>query len=520
MKSGKRYIYTTVFFSGMIALAVEMSAARLLGNVFGTSNLVWACIIGLILIYLAAGYWLGGRLADKHPTKLYFYRILAWAGLTVGLIPLIARPVLRVSANAFDQMQVSILFGAFAAVMVLFIIPVTLLGTASPFAMKLILEDTQTAGKTAGKISAVSTLGSFIGTFLPGLILIPLIGTYRTFLFFAGSLILIALIGLWLEGKWRAVLPLIWMPLVIILLAVFGTRGTDKTSEGMIYETESTYNYIQVLESEDYRFLRLNEGQGVHSIYHPSLLNYYGPWAQVIVAPFFNDYASVDEVSRMAIVGLAAGTTAREAAAVYENIVIDGYEIDPKIVQVGKDYFDMNLPNLNVFVQDGRWGLSKSPFLYDVISVDAYRPPYIPAHMTTLEFFQIAHDHLEDDGVLVINVGRSPTDRSLIDGLSTTIRQIFPTIFVMDIPQSFNTMIYATKSLGSWEYFQLNYARMANDAATHPLLRDVMAFTLENRAMDPEMTHVYTDDWSPVEWVTNNMVLSFVFANGLESFDE
>ena len=112
-----------------------------LGSVFGSSNLVWAAIIGLILLYLTLGYFIGGKWADRSPHETTFYSILAWAGLTIGLVPLIARPVLRLSANAFDALQMGILFGSFIAVVVLFIIPVTLLGTASPFAIRLAIQD-------------------------------------------------------------------------------------------------------------------------------------------------------------------------------------------------------------------------------------------------------------------------------------------------------------------------------------------------------------------------------------------
>ena len=110
----------------------------------------------------------------------------------------------------------------------------------------------------------------------------------------------------------------------------------------------------------------------------------------------------------MAIVGLAAGTAARQMTAVYNGIPIDGFEIDPKIVEVGQKYFDMNMPNLNIHIGDGRLGLEQSPYLYDIIAVDAYRPPYIPPHMTTQEFFQISASHLTDDGVLTINVRQRP----------------------------------------------------------------------------------------------------------------
>jgi MFS family permease len=273
----KYYLYITVFFSGMTALAVELSASRLLGNVFGSSNLVWASIIGLILIYLTVGYWLGGKIADKFPQYRYFYRILMWGSMAVGLVPMVSRPILRVTANAFDQYQMPILAGAFVTVMVLFVIPVTLLGMISPFALKLTLVDASHVGKTAGRLSAISTLGAFIGTFLPVLILVPLIGTYHTFLFFSSLLMLVATIGFWVYVDVRSWLPMAWMPFVLVILWLFGAQGTDKATKNLIFEGESSYNYIQVVELDQFRYLRLNEGQGMHSVYHPTQLNYFGP---------------------------------------------------------------------------------------------------------------------------------------------------------------------------------------------------------------------------------------------------
>jgi len=514
----KYYLHLTVFFSGMTALAVELSASRLLGNIFGTSNLVWASIIGLILIYLTAGYWLGGKFADKYPQHKVFYQILMWASLTVGLVPMVSRPILRVTANAFDQFFMPILIGAFVTVMILFVIPVTLLGMVSPFALKLSLHDPRDVGKTAGRLSAISTLGSFIGTFLPVIVLVPLIGTYRTFLFFSSLLMIIASIGFWVYVDFKAWVRYAWMPVVLILLWLFGAQGADKATENMIFEGESAYNYIQVIEIQDYRYLRLNEGQGMHSVYHPDRLNYYGPWSQVLVAPFFNAPPhDLDSVKRMAIVGLAGGTTARQAHAVYGDIEIDGFEIDPLIVEVGRQYFDMNQPGLTVYVQDGRWGITRMHGGYDIISVDAYRPPYIPWHMTTLEFFQIVHGQLAEDGVMVINIGRSPIDRTLINDLATTIRQVFPTVFVMDIPESFNTILFATKQPGSWENFYENYNTLLG-SDVHSLLLEAMAMTISFRQSDPEITRVFTDDLAPIEWLTNKIVVDYFLAGGLEDF--
>jgi spermidine synthase len=512
----KVYLYITVFFSGMTVLAVELSASRLIGNVYGSSNLVWASVIGLILIYLTLGYWWGGRLADRHPNYHCFYRILMWASLSVGLVPMISRPILRITANAFDRLQVGILAGAFITILILFVIPVTLLGMASPFALKLVLKDAKVAGRTAGRLSAISTIGSFIGAFMPVLVLVPLIGTYRTFLFFSSLLMLVATLGyfVFLDGK--AWLRFAWMPVVLVLLWVFGARGADKATENMIYETESSYNYIQVIEQDSYRYLRLNEGQGMHSVYHPTILNYRGPWSQVLVAPFFNVAPyEVDSVGKMAILGMAAGTSARQANAVYEGIRIDGFEIDPKIVAVGREYFDMNQPNLKVYVQDGRWGLAHSDERYDIISVDAYRPPYIPWHMTTVEFFRMVHGHLVEDGVLTINIGRSPLDRTLVNDLGTTIGEVFPTLFVVDLPGSFNTILFATKEPGSWENFYENYNRLV-DSGADTLLLEAMALTINSQQAQPRETRVYTDDKAPIELLTNKMVVDFILAGGTE----
>ena len=271
------------------------------------------------------------------------------------------------------------------------------------------------------------------------------------------------------------------------------------------------------MEQSDYRYLRLNEGQGIHSIYHPTQLNYSGPWQQVLVGPYFNNSPYVpDNVKRIAILGLAAGTTARQASAVYDDISIDGYEIDPDIVDVGRTYFDMNLPNINVYVQDGRWGLENSPNVYQIISVDAYRPPYIPWHMTTKEFFKIVNDHLSDDGVLVINVGRAPNDRRLINALSSTLLTSFPSLYVMDIPNSFNSIIYATKNETDSTNLINNYYLLLDNPDTHPLLLEAMNVAISNLAEQPESGMVFTDDKAPVEWITNTMVLNFMLSDDME----
>lgn len=513
----RKYLYFTVFVSGMTMMAAEFGASRLLGNIFGTSNPVWAVIIGLILVYLTAGYFLGGRWADQSPYPKTMYAILAWGALTLGIVPYIASPVLRVAANAFDSLQIGILAGAFVGVLVLFTVPVTLFGMISPFAIRLSMNDTGKAGNISGTIYGISTIGSFIGTFLPTLLLIPTIGTTRTFLVFSLALLFVALAGLGLSEGRRAVFPYLLMVIALALLAFFGGGGGIKRSSGQIYETESAYNYIQVVEFNGTRYLRLNEGQGIHSEYNPQTLEYGGPWQQFLVGPFFYADRRPEDVRRIAIVGLAAGTTARQAAAVFPKLIIDGFEIDPKIVDVGRRYFDMNMSNLNVIIQDGRWGLASSPETYALICVDAYRPPYIPPHLTTQEFFQIAADHLNPDGALVINVGRAPGDRRLIDGLATTLGTIFSSIYVMDIPNTFNSMIYATLQPTAVANLEQNLTALAERQDANALLIASMTLTLDNLQPTPQYTVVFTDDRSPIEWITNTMILNFILQGEMEN---
>lgn len=512
----RRFLYFTVFFSGMTTLAAEFGASRLLQTIYGSSNLVWASVIGLILVYFAVGYQLGGRWADRSPSPRTLFTILALGAFGLGVVPFVAQPVLRGAALAFDTLRLEAAFGAFAATLILFSVPITLLAVTSPFVIRLLVEDPARAGNVAGAVYALSTLGSVLGAFLPTLVLFPLIGVTRSFLLFSGIMLLVAFLGLWRVAGLRAVLPFLLMPLFLALLAWLHDYRI-KSTPGQIYETESEYNYIEVLEVSGTRYLRLNEGQGVHSQYHPTELFYGGPWEQFSVGPLFNPPPfRLQQVERMAIIGLAAGTAARQATAIYGPIPIDGWEIDPKIIEVGRTYFGMTLPNLNAYAADGRWGLEHSPYRYDIIVVDAYRPPYIPPHLTTREFFEICAARLTEDGVLAINIGRAPNDRRLINDLAATIRTVLPSTHVMDLPNTFNSILFATRQPTSPDNLAFNLMTLARDPNTPPLLLQAASVTYASLQPAPFGGTVYTDDRSPIEWVTNSLVLNFILTGGVE----
>ncbi|MBI2976335.1 MAG: fused MFS/spermidine synthase [Chloroflexi bacterium] len=509
----------SVFVSGMTSLAVELAASRLLGNVFGASNLVWANIIGLILLYLAVGYYVGGRWVDRSPSERTFYQLLCWAALTVALIPAVARPILLWAARAVETFDAPVAGGSFLATMLLFVAPTILLGCVSPFAIRLTAHSLAGVGGSAGRIYAISTLGSLIGTFVPVLLLIPAIGTARTYLFFAALLLAVALVGLWRADRRRAMLYL-WMPLALLGLAWGLGRGPIKPAPDgftLKYERESAYNFIQVVEGSDgTRYLLLNEGQGLHSVYNPKNLVTGGTWDYFVAAPFFNAPPFLPaDVKSLGLVGLAAGTIARQYTAVFGPIPIDGIEIDPDMVRAGRDYFAMNEPNLRVIVEDGRWALAHSPNRYSVVGVDAYRLPYIPPQLTTVEFFRQVRDHLAERGVLVINVGRTPTDRRLIEAMAHTLLAVFPAVHVMDVPDTFNSIIVATVQPTRPGNLLANLATLPPDA--HPFLR--YALQLGAESLQPTVVSagpVFTDDVAPVEQLTNSIVINFVLGEGLK----
>ena len=509
----RAWLLLTVFAAGMTSLGVELSAARLLDPFFGNSLIIWAVLIGMVLLYLAVGYYAGGRWADRKPYHRVLYKITAWAAFLIGLVPFVARPVLLWSVRGFAEYSAGILAGSLLGVLILFSAPIILLGCVSPFAIRLSLEggDVGSSGNVAGGIYALSTIGSLVGTFLPVLVLIPNIGTRNTFLLFSAVLLAISLAGLFFTVKTRAV-PYLLLPLVLLILMLALPAGVIKPAESgeLLHEAESAYNYIQVVKKGHEVWLRLNEGEGIHSIYAPGYVLLDGVWDYFLIAPYFNEPPyTADQVGSLALIGSAAGTVSKQYSEVYGPIPIDGAEIDPEIIRVGREYFDMNEPNLNAVAQDGRYFLMNSPHTYDVIAIDAYRPPYIPFHLTTREFFAEVREHLTSDGVVAINAGRSRTNWTLVQALASTMKAEFPSVYTVDLAppdqDAGNVLVVATKQPTRIENLARNMELM-----THPLLRRVAEDALPLTAEFTEPSVVFTDDKAPVEQVVHGLILSWL----------
>ncbi len=490
-----RFLYVLVFVVGTASLGAEIAAARLMAPFFGASTIVWANTIGVVLVALSIGYWLGGRFADRRPELRSLCLVVLAAAVLLAIVPLIARPFFDLSVDALDEVEAGAFVGSLAAVLFLIAIPVILLGTCAPWALRLAVDDVEHAGRTAGRLYAISTVGSLTGTMMAALVLIPFAGTQRTFLIFALALGLVAAIGL----GWRYAL----VPAALaaaIALPVGTVKATD--SGRVIYEDESEQQYIRVVDQDDGdRILELNEGQAVHSILPARGYLTADYWDSFLVLPFT---ARERPPRRVAILGNAAGTIARQYGRFWPRTEIDGVELDPDLTEVGYRYFDMGSnERLTVHDEDARPWLRSADGAFDLIVVDAYRQPYIPFYLVTKEFFELARDRLAPGGVVVVNVGHAEGSDDFERVLGRTMAEVFPTV-LRDPAEQTNTLLLGSEAPAS-------ATRLAAAARTRMRgnLRQLALIDAARLAPRLPGGEVYTDDRAPVEWLIDRTIIGY-----------
>jgi predicted membrane-bound spermidine synthase len=501
------WIRLIVFLGGMTSIGTELAATSLIAPYFGESTFIWATVIGLTMTFLALGYSIGGRVADRYPRAWLLYFATAIAAIAAGLLPFVSRPILSTSLDAFADYNVGAFYGALIGVLLMLAIPITLLGFVTPYAIRLRIDHIEAAGHTSGNIYALSTIGSIAGSFLPVLVLIPWIGTSRTFLVLSLLLLIPSLIGMFRLKAVRPAMVAIGLSILMVVANLWVSQRPIREAQigEVIYETESSDNYIQVTQDGTRTLLSLNDGHAIHSIYDPTNLLTGGPWDYFMVGPLFAPQDGAAEIENALLIGLAAGTASKQITVGYGPVPIDGVELDAEIVEVGREYFDMNEPNLNVIIQDGRYVLRTTEKQYDLIAVDAFQQPYIPFQLTTREFFQEVFDAMTDDGVAVMNVGRTSTDYRLVDVIASTMKDVFPNVYVIDTERYANSMVIGTRSPSTIETFAENVARQPDGP-----VRTVgeQALKTGNIREVTESTTVFTDDHAPVERVIDMMIIN------------
>ena len=486
-----------VFVVGMGSLGAEIAAVRLLSPYFGASTVIWANTIGVVLVALSVGYWLGGRWADRNPSVQALCRVALLAAGLLALVPFVARPLLDLAVDALDQVSAGAFLGSLIAVLGLVAIPVLLLGTVSPWALRLAVSDVQNAGTIAGRLYALSTAGSLVGTLLSALVLIPLVGTRRTFLLFALLIAVVAVLGL-LPARRYVAAP---AAIVVLLLLPVGTLKAGADDGRVIHEAETEYQYARVIERDDgSRVLELNEGQANHSVWRADTVLTNDYWDDHLAAPWATGRQTPPR--RVAILGNAGGTTARAYGALFPRTHVDAVEIDGELSEIGRRYFGMTpRPTLDVHAADARpWLRRQDDGRFDAISVDAYRQPYIPFYLTTREFFEEVRSKLTPGGVLIINVGHPEGEDELEQVLSATLGEVFPHV-LRDPVEATNTQLLASSERMSAENL------LAAEVPTR--LRRVTGGLAGRLAPPLPGGEIYTDDKAPVEWLVDKSIVDY-----------
>jgi spermidine synthase len=495
--SSLAYIRAIVFVVGSACLGAEIAAARLLAPYFGASTIVWANTIATVLLALSAGYAIGGRLADRRGDLRGLCAIVTVAGVVLAAVPFAADPFLRLSVRALGALSVGGFAGSLAAVLVLAAGPLVLLGTVAPYANRLALGAVTDTGTVTGRLYAISTGGSLVGTFAAALLLIPIVGTHRTFLVFAVTLTAVAAPGLGARG-------FLLVPVgVCALLAIPPAAiGADVPGARVIFETETQYQYARVLQFADgVRWLELNEGVAIHSVYVPGRYLVGGYWDDCLVLPLAG---SRGVPRRIAILGDAAGTVARAYGHYFPRTRVDAVELDGELTTIGKRYFHLTGPRLHLYTADARPWLAASGAHYDAILLDAYRQPYIPFYLLTREFFASVRAHLRPGGMVLVNVGHLPGSDALEKVVSATLRAVFPVV-LRDRVSADNSLVVASTQPLSGE-------SITAAASRGELSSDLVGLADQvGRRLAPALRggSVYTDDRAPVEWLTDLSILRY-----------
>lgn len=493
-----------VTVGGLVTMGTEMSASRLLAPYFGNSLPVWGVLIGLLLACLAVGSILGGRLADRTPDESVLYQLAGAAGTAIGVIPYVSAPVLRSLVSGLTTLPALSILAALGAVLALFTLPMILLGCLSPFVLRLSLKEVGSGGDVAGRISALGTLGSLVGTFGTVFWLIPTVGTRRSMVTLGLTLVLVALLG---EGQRRSRWAMLWL---VVCLALAGLAllpfGSIKPSSGLLYESDSLYNYVQVLRDGNQILLKLNEGEGIQSVYEPGELLSGYVYDYFLLVPYFRREPGSLPVETVCLIGLAGGTSARLFTEVFGPVSIDGVEIDATVVQASRRYLGLDLPNLRTTILDGRQYLAGSDRQYDVVLLDAYNPPYIPFHLTTREFFQLVYQHQTHDGVLGINVAQLEDDDALVKAVAATVASVYPSVYVIETQSGLNSVVVASRQATDWSEVSAHLSAVNNVAVRQ------VAQRAEGRIKPLGSTGglVLTDDHAPVEQLVHAMLVRYL----------
>lgn len=463
------------FLAGWAIMQIEILGGRVLAPYFGYSIYQWGALIGVVMAALAAGYALGGRVGDRPGARRFLLAALAVSAIYIALIPLIADallPLFRALGPAW---------GAVVASVALLGVPSALLATTSPIVIKLTASE-RIAG-TAGRVYAVSTVGSIAGTFFTAFLVIPEIGT-RLGHYLCAALVAVALAALFVEARqWRG---------AAATAAGFALLypWPPNLPPHVIYRAESVHNIIEVHDHPHVRALYLNYTTGVQTLEVKG---------EVLTGEYFDLFLLGPYLQggrKVLMLGAAGGVAMKQIAAVFPDAQITGVDLDPAVLRVAREYFGLrDHPRIRLVADDARWFLARTQERYDVIAIDLYVTGTIPFFTATSEFFALVRERLTEKGVLVMNVLSRRRGEEHIAPFVRTLETVFPSVYAASFG---NYLLIATRQPTDYAALKARLeAEPANPNLAHVLTRVRPTF---RPARAGAGIRPFTDDRNDVEF--------------------
>lgn len=435
----KKYkLEITTFIAGATGMIVELVASRILSPYLGSSNLIWTCIIGMMLAFMSIGYFIGGKISDKYPKMNLLSLFILDASIFISIIPLIE----VYAIEPLSKKNISLPIIAIICSTITFGIPSLLLATASPFAVKLKEKDEKQIGQVSGKMSAISTIGSIFGTFLAGFILIPKLGVKNIILMIVVILNILSFI-LQEEKNIKYIIKSIIILLILVAVVFLGKKLFYQKYQDMILDTDSEYSRIWIRKlvndsGKEYNTLEVDLGLESIANNEKKLTSEYLKYYDLF------DYYQ-ENTDNVLLIGGAAYTYPSYYLENFKEKKIDVVEIDPKMTELAQKYFnlDINNSNLTIYHEDGRRFLNTSNNKYDCILVDAFKGLNVPFQLTTVEALENEKRLLNDDGIIISNIfsALEGENSKFLRNEYTTYKKIFDNvkIFKVDLGSDDNT---------------------------------------------------------------------------------
>lgn len=505
----RRFLYVTAGLTGAAILIVEILGAKLLAPYLGTSHFVWTAQIAVTLLSLAMGYAFGGWLVDRSPKLSRLYACILVAGVYLALSVPFCESV------AFACLRFRLALGSLLASTFLFLIPLTLLATTGPFLVRILSVSLGTVGRQAGRISAISTMGSTAGAVLIGYAVIPLLPNSISMLLTAALLLLLGALyfftwGRRLRQQPGAVIALLAGALGLTLGLAMERRPRSADLEELI-RVNSNFGMVQVLQTQDgLRRYYLNDYlvQNTYDVTTRQSTSLFTYMLHDLAVGFTPNLRSA------LCIGLGIGVVPTQLARA--GIKVDVVEINSASPRIATQFFDFDPQRVTLILNDGRHHLNATAQRYDTVILDAFLGDSSPSHLMSREAFRAVDRVLEPQGTLVINCFGDfhPQHDYFTASLDRTLRDVFPTVRIFATDNG-NVFFLASKQQ------TLSVVKPPRFEDVHPSVREQARWAWEHpRDFTSDHGRILTDDFNPIEYydAANRERIRRQFAYSARSF--